>query len=174
MSKQEAPILRLPRLVPQRTHNRNALIDKASREVESGRRLAMHDRETGLYAPWYLERRFEEESRRSGRYSCPLSLIVLEVRAEDDAYRLQDGLRNWLDESLRSTDLASHLGGGRYLALLTETPVDDAAAIAARIAERFPDDVAIGLASFPDDGDTLDSVKQVAERRAHSKWRLAV
>ncbi len=127
-----------------------------------------------MYAPWYLERRFEEESQRSGRYSRPLSLIVMEVLAKDDAYRLQDGLRTWLDESLRSTDLASHHGGGRYLALLTETPIAEASAIATRIAEQFPDVVAIGLASFPDDGDSLDSIKQIAERRSHSNWRLAV
>lgn len=98
----------------------------------------MYDRETGLYAPWYLERRFEEEARRAERFSHPLSLIAIEVRCRDDAYRVQDGLRNWLHQSLRETDLATHLGGGRYLALVTETGLEDAFVVAARIAERFP------------------------------------
>lgn len=150
------------------------MIDKASREAESGRRLAMYDRETGLYAHWYLSRRFEEEARRSERYSRALSVVAMEVRCEDEAYRIQDELRNWLDQSLRSTDMASHLGGGRYVALLTETEMDDASALAARTAERFPEKVAIGLGCFPEDGSTLEEVQKVAERRSHGNWHLAV
>jgi GGDEF domain-containing protein len=166
--------LRLSSLVPRHSTNRDAMVNKAAREAESGRRLAMYDRETGLYASWYLGRRFEEEAKRSERYSRSLSVIAMEVRCEDDAYRIQDELRNWLDRSLRATDMASHLGGGRYLALLTETGLDDASAIAARTAEKFPETVAIGLGCFPDDGETLDDVHKVAERRSHSNWHLAV
>jgi GGDEF domain-containing protein len=164
--------LRLPSLVGHGRH-RNALVDKATREAETGRRLAMYDRETGFYAPWYVARRFEEEARRAERYERPLSVILVEVRS-DHAYQTQDELRNWLDQYVRSTDLATHLGAGRYLAMLTETPLDDAAAIAARIAENFPQNVAIGLGGFPDDGASLEAVQQVAERRAHSNWALAV
>jgi GGDEF domain-containing protein len=163
--------LRLPRLVPKQGHDR--ALEKASQEAETGRRLAMYDRETGLYAHWYLARRFEEEAKRSERYSRPLSVIAIEVMGQD-AYRVQAELRDWLDQSLRSTDMASHLGGGRYLALLTETVLDDASAIAARIAERFPQSVSIGLGCFPEDGDSLEAVQKVAERRSHPNWRLAV
>lgn len=166
--------MRIPVLARQRASTRDVLIKKATREAETGRRLAMYDRETGLYAPWYLERRFAEEAQRAERYGHPLSLIAIEVRCRDDAYRVRDGLRSWLDQSLRGTDIATHLGGGRYAALVTETDLEDASAVAARIAESFPDDVAIGLACFPADGDNLEAIKQVAERRAHSKWRLAV
>ena len=166
--------MRLPRLVPQPASKHDALVDKATREAESGRRLAMFDRETGLYAHWYLARRFEEEARRSERYDRPLSVIAMEVHCQDEAYRVQDELRAWLDQSLRSTDLASHLGGGRYIALLTETELEDASAIAARIAERFPDTVNIGLGCFPEDGSKLEDVQKVAERRAHGNWRLAI
>jgi diguanylate cyclase (GGDEF)-like protein len=167
--------LRLPHLIPQMGHDRNrdALIEKATREAESGRRLAMYDRETGLYAHWYLAQRFDEEARRSERYSRPLSVVLIEVRS-NDAYRTQDEVRNWLSGCLRSTDMASHLGGGRYVALLTETPLDDAAAIAARLAESFPDTIAIGLGHFPDDGDNLVAVQTVAQRRAHGNWALAI
>jgi GGDEF domain-containing protein len=133
----------------------------------------MYDRETGLYAHWYLARRFEEEAKRSERYSRPLSVIAMEVRGED-AYRVQAEVRDWLDRCLRSTDLASHLGGGRYLALLTETVLEDAAAIAARLAERFPGNVEIGIGCFPEDGGKLEDVQKVAERRAHGNWHLAV
>lgn len=133
----------------------------------------MYDRETGLYAHWYLARRFEEEARRSERYSRPLAVILIEVRS-DEEYRTQDEVRNWLDQSLRATDLASHLGAGRYVALLTETELEDAAALAARLAERFPKTVAIGLGCFPKDGANLEDVQKVAGRRAHCNWSLAV
>jgi GGDEF domain-containing protein len=159
---------------PRHPSDRDVLINKATREAENGRRLAMYDRETGLYAHWYLARRFEEEARRSERYSRPLSVILCEVRCEDDAYRVQDEVRQWLDRSLRSTDMASHLGGGRYVALLTETGLEDASAIAARIAGHFPKGVAIGLGCFPEDGNSLDDVQTVAERRAHGNWHLAI
>ena len=165
--------MRFPRLVPHAS-DRDALVNKATREAENGRRLAMYDRETGLYAHWYLARRFEEEAKRSERYSRPLSVIIVEVRCEDDAYRVQDEVRLWLDRSLRSTDMASHLGGGRYVALLTETGMEDASAIAARTAEHFPETVAIGLGCFPEDGASLEEVQKLAERRAHTNWRLAV
>ena len=165
--------MRLPRLVPHLSQDRDFLITKANREAESGRRLAMYDRETGLYAHWYLARRFEEEARRSERYSRPLTVIAMEVRGEG-AHVVQAELRDWLDQSLRTTDLASHLGGGRYLAMLTETPMADAAAIAARLAERFPANLEIGLGCFPEDGNKLEDVQKIAERRAHGNWRLAV
>ena len=166
--------MRVPRLTRRSKPARDALVQRAGHEAESGRRLAMYDRETGLYASWYLERRFEEETRRARRYEHPLSLIVIEVRCQDHASRVRTGLRDWLDRSMRATDLATHLGGGRYAALVTETGLEDASAIAARLAESFPEDVAIGLASFPEDGEDLKSIEDVAERRSHGKWRLAV
>jgi GGDEF domain-containing protein len=133
----------------------------------------MYDRETGLFAHWYLARRFEEETRRSERYSRPLTVITMEVRGMQ-AREVQAELRDWLDQSLRTTDLASHLGGGRYLALLTETLLEEAAALAARLAARFPENIEIGLGCFPEDGGKLEDVQKVAERRAHGNWRLAV
>jgi len=164
--------LRLPRFVPQFAADR-AVLDKATREAEAGRRLAMYDRETGLFAHWYLAKRFEEETRRSERYSRPLTVITMEVRGMQ-AREVQAELRDWLDQSLRSTDLASHLGGGRYLALLTETLLEEAAALAARLAARFPENLEIGLGCFPEDGSRMEDVQHVAERRAHGNWRLAV
>jgi len=164
--------LRLPRLVPQSAADR-AVLDKATREAEAGRRLAMYDRETGLFAHWYLAKRFEEEARRSERYSRPLTVITMEVRGSQ-ANLVMAELRDWLDQSLRSTDLASHLGGGLYLALLTETLLEEAAALAARLAARFPENLDIGLGCFPEDGSSLENVQKVAERRAHGNWRLAV
>jgi GGDEF domain-containing protein len=149
------------------------MLEKASREAESGRRLAMFDRQTGLYAYWYLVRRFEEEARRAERYARPLTAMIIEVM-RDGSYKTADELTAWLEQELRGTDLACHLGDGRFLAVLTETSLADGAAIAARMAERFPTALAVGLGTFPEDGAQLDEVKRAAERRAHGNWALAV
>ena len=151
----------------------DALLAKASREAESGRRLAMFDRQTGLYAYWYLVRRFEEEAQRAERYSRPLTAMVIEVM-RDENYKTLGELTAWLEQELRGTDLACHLGDGRFLIVLTETSLADGAAIAARMAERFPKTLAMGLGSFPEDGSQLDEVKKAAERRAQGNWALAV
>jgi GGDEF domain-containing protein len=149
------------------------LIAKAESEVESGRRLAMFDRQTGLYAYWYMLRRFEEETRRAERYTRPLTAMAVEV-VKDPSYKTRDQLTRWFEQELRGTDLASHLGDGRFLVLLTETSLEEAAAIAGRIAERFPDALDIGLGSFPEDGASLQDVQEAAERRSHGNWALAV
>jgi GGDEF domain-containing protein len=152
---------------------RDALVAKASREAESGRRLAMFDRQIGLYAYWYLVRRFEEEARRAERYARPLTAMIIEVMRDENHETLGE-LTAWLEQELRGTDLACHLGAGRFLIVLTETSLADGAAIAARMADRFPRTLAIGLGSFPEDGAQLDEVKKAAERRAHGNWALAV
>jgi GGDEF domain-containing protein len=171
----EAPRLKLRRIVPglNRNHGmRDALVAKATREAESGRRLAMFDRQTGLYAHWYMLRRFEEEARRADRYDCPLSVMLVEVRS-DDGFRTQDEVRDWLAHEMRATDLATHLGDGRFLTVHTETAMGDAASVAIRIAERFPNAVAVGLADYPGDGATLDDLQNLAQQRAHGNWALA-
>ena len=116
----------------------DSLIEKAALEAESGRRLAMFDRQTGLFAYWYLQRRFEEEAQRAERYSTPLTVMLIEVKT-DEGFRTRDEVTAWLQHELRSTDLASHLGDGRYLAVLTETGHEVASSIAARAIERFPE-----------------------------------
>jgi GGDEF domain-containing protein len=168
--------LKLRSIIPFLGHRNTAhdsLIEKAAREAESGRRLAMYDRQTGLFAHWYLQRRFEEEAHRAERYSTPLSAILIEVK-NDDTFRTRDEVTAWLGHELRSTDLATHLGDGRFLAVLTETGVDVASAIAGRMTERFPKMLAIGLGSWPEDGLSLRDLQKTTQLRAHGNWALAV
>jgi hypothetical protein len=152
---------------------RHALVEKATREAESGRRLVMFDRQTGLYAYWYIVQRFKEESKRTERYECPLSVLSVEVVQKGDGYGLQDKVTAWLAHEMRATDLTSHLGDGRFVVVLTETTLEEAGSMAARVAEHFPKVLQMGIACFPDDGSSLDEVKSAAEKRAHGNWDLA-
>jgi GGDEF domain-containing protein len=151
---------------------RDALVQKATREAESGRRLVMFDRQTGLYAYWYIVQRFKEEAKRTERYECPLSVLSVEV-VKGDSYSLQDEVTSWLAHEMRATDLTCHLGDGRFVVILTETTLDEAGAMAARIAHHFPNVLIMGVACSPDDGSSLDEVKSAAEGRAHGNWELA-
>jgi GGDEF domain-containing protein len=147
------------------------LLQRARSQADAGRRLAMYDRQTGLYASWYIERRFDEEAERALRYDLPLSLMVVEV-PPSDGYRSQDGVTEWMQSSVRCCDLTCHLGDGRYLVLAPQTSVDALRHMAYRLREHFPT-VSTGLSSFPDDGQDLVTLQGAAERRLRVERALA-
>ncbi len=53
------------------------------RLADEGRKLAIYDRATGLYAYWYLQMRAEEEMSRAGRYHKPLSVASFWCSTKD-------------------------------------------------------------------------------------------
>jgi GGDEF domain-containing protein len=144
--------------------DRTWIVQKAVREVEAGRRLAIYDRETGLFAYWYLLLRFEEERKRAERYGHHLSVMLVELRGDAD-FVDRDGVTAWLQHRMRSCDLATHLGDGRYLVLMPETDAEAAATGAGRLSAQFKDAVAIGLTAFPADGTELLELETVACER---------
>ena len=97
-----------------------AAVERVSREAEANRRLAIYDRDTGLYAYWYLTRRIDEEAQRAERYGHAFSLMLIRVEQGNNCAAM-DKVTEWLSSRLRSSDLVTHLGDGRYLALLPET-----------------------------------------------------
>ena len=140
---------------------RSNLLDKASREAEAGRRLAIFDRQTGLLAYWYFELRGSEEVLRAGRYDRPLTLLIAED-PKDQAGEAGGSLSHWLRANLRGSDLLTYLGTGRYLFLAPETDYDAAAVLIGRLKEQAPS-VFVGAASFPDDGKTISQLRQAAD-----------
>jgi GGDEF domain-containing protein len=147
-----------------RDPRREIVIEKATREAEAGRRLVMYDRETGLYAYWYLAQRFQEERQRTERYGHSLSVLVVELR-QRGGFVSRDKMTACLLKRTRSSDLATHLGDGRYLVLLLETDAAAATVSAARLQAEFGDEVAVGLSSYPDDGIRLADLQSVAQER---------
>jgi PleD family two-component response regulator len=152
------PILR------RRDPERDLIVEKAVREAAARRRLAINDRETGLYAYWYLRQRFEEERKRSERYGHPLSVMLIEVRQDADLLA-RDSLADWLLRRTRSCDLAGHLGDGRYIVFMPETTAEAAALGTVRLSEQFGDTIAVGLSAFPADGSKLVELEMAAQGR---------
>ena len=78
--------------------------------------------------------------------------------------------------------MVGRIGGDELAVLLAEQAEPGAAALTQRIRERVPEhraalglrtrwDVTIGIASFPEDGDTLEELIAAADRRMYERAR---
>jgi len=142
-----------------------ALLEKATQQVELGRKLVIYERETGLFAHWYIELRCDEECARAGRYKHKLALVAIEPAPESDVWTVQDDIANWLRWRLRKCDLASYVGNACYVVLMPES---DAAA-AQKVIGRLRTDieaVEVGISSFPDDGADFEQLLAGARSRS--------
>lgn len=135
------------------------------REVQEiaaqGRRLAIYDRATGLYAYWYLQLRAAEEISRSHRHHR--GVFVLSIWAPTP--ETIDVMRDRLKTGLRDHDLAAYLNNGHFASLLTETDVRGAGIVLARLLAGLEADVTGGMASYPADGQTFDELLEIAKSR---------
>ena len=155
-------VLRLDRQAP--AADQQLVLAKVSRQAETGRKLVIYERETGLFAHWYLVLRCEEECKRAVRYERPLTLLIVEPADETKAWDVNDGIFNWLRSQFRATDLPGYLGNARYVVLMPET----SAAQAKRVSKRLLRDVAgsqVALGCFPEDGNTYEGLYEAARTK---------
>lgn len=145
----------------------DAVIDRALKEVDVGRRLVIYERTTGLFAHWYLALRCDEECYRARRYDRPLSLAVVEPAAGADSWHVSQRITSALQEGLRKADLAAYLGNARYVLLMPETGPASARGLAGRLRRKVPEAQA-GISTFPRDGLAFDDLYAVAARRLGS------
>ena len=163
-----ADIATRPREQPPEKH----VIEKVMHQVDKGRKLVIYERDTGLFAHWYVELRGNEECDRARRYQRPLSVAVIEPNRDGDPWDVQERVRDWLREGMRHTDIAGYLGNGRYVVIMPEADGEAAAAAIARMkAEGIATDA--GLAMFPADGETFDSLYRAASAQLPPALRHA-
>ena len=127
-----------------------------------GRRLAIYDRATGLYAYWYLELRAEEELARAQRFNKQAVLLSIWATTPDDIERTAAHLK----EGLRTYDLAGYLNNGHFLVILNETDREGAQIVLDRVRDTAGDNVGAGLACFPEDGTSFDALLARAKSAA--------
>lgn len=142
----------------------DGLVAKAASEAETGRKLVIYERTTGLFAYWYIAMRTEEECARAARYEMPFALAVVEPAAGSNEWALHGLLSDWLQANTRATDLASYAGNGRFLVLMVQT--NEAAAVA--VLERLRSQIAnveTGLSVFPADGASFEELYAAAQSR---------
>lgn len=149
-------------------------------------RMAVTDALTGLYNRRFLKTRLEEELNRSMRQGLNLTILFIDL----DHFKIYNDLCGHLagDEvlrrtaqiikgSLRDMDIIARYGGEEFCAILPGTPKSESLAVAERIRmeiemEIFSEEnnlplgrltTSIGIASFPEDGQTFASLVHAAD-----------
>jgi len=181
---------RLEEQVQARTEQLAAKVAELERAKDHLRELANTDELTMLSNRRRFDHTLEREFNRSSRFDHPLSILLLDIdhfKSINDTYGHPVGdlvlqqLANAIDKSVRNTDLTARYGGEEFALVLAETPKFGAMTMAkqlrTRIAEhRFgtPDGndpirvtVSIGVASFPEDAETVEELISIADQRLY-------
>lgn len=146
---------------------------------------SIRDPLTGLFNRRYMEESMERERVRAERVSQNLSVLMLDVdqfKLFNDTFGHSAGdevlkeLGQYLKGTLQNSDIACRYGGEEFMLLLPDTSPEDAAARADQMREeirRLPMQyqdrpissitISIGVASFPQDGNTMKAVLKAAE-----------
>ena len=144
------------------------------------RHLAATDALTGLANYRRLSEELASEIKRSDRTGRAFAVLMFDLdgmKQINDRYghlagnralcRLADIFRF----SCRSIDTAARYGGDEFAIVLPETGAKDAALVRKRICERLNNDreepllsVSVGMAVYPEDGATIDTLFQAADR----------
>lgn len=119
------------------------------------------------------------------RHGRPTSVLMIDsdnLKSVNDSHgheagnRLLRHLAQSIQAELRFTDVSARYGGDEFIVLLPDTPAKGALEVAERIRNRIASSpldydskrltvsVSIGIASFPEDGATLDSLASHADR----------
>ncbi len=157
-------------------------------ELREVRESAARDPLTGLYNRRLFGEYLSRELSRSRRHIYPFVLVLIDLR---DFKRINDGhghamgdviLRNLsraCRETIRGSDSAFRIGGDEFALLLPQSGIQIAHNLAHRIIHRFQQHVRTlasdltayldyGIASFPKDGDSAETLFEVADRNMYT------
>jgi diguanylate cyclase (GGDEF)-like protein len=156
-------------------------------------RMAFIDYLTGMPNFRSLSERFENEIKRAARYGRLLSLIILDLdgfkEINDRCGHLAGNavlkhVAGLLRGFVRETDVAGRYGGDEFMILLPETPKHIAEGLAKDIQALvsttplhsrehglLPLTISLGMASFPRDARTADSLMAEADGAMYSAKR---
>jgi diguanylate cyclase (GGDEF)-like protein/PAS domain S-box-containing protein len=144
------------------------------------RHLAATDALTGLANYRKLSEILESEIKRSERTARAFAILLFDLngmkRINDSHGHLAGNralcrLADIFRSSCRSIDTAARYGGDEFAIVLPETAAKEADAVGHRMCERLSNDpeepllsVSVGIAVYPEDGATIDTLFQVADR----------
>jgi diguanylate cyclase (GGDEF)-like protein len=146
---------------------------------------------TGVHSRSHLWKSLEDEAVRSRESERPFSIILADLdhfKSVNDAYGHTTGdavlreLAQRLRGAMRATDLLFRYGGDEFVILLRDTSAAAAATLAQRLIEcvqqrpfsrqaRLDLTMSIGLASFPADARTGETLFEKADLRLHEAKR---
>jgi diguanylate cyclase (GGDEF)-like protein/PAS domain S-box-containing protein len=145
--------------------------------------LAVTDPLTGLGNYRRLVEALDAEVKRTGRTGRPFAVLLLDLdqlKKINDRYghligsqalcRLADVLRVFC----RAIDMAARYGGDEFAVILPETTASAARLVASRIQSRLaidslepPISASIGMAVYPQDGETIEALLRTADRELY-------
>ncbi len=158
-------------------------ITECKRAEQQAQLLAMTDPLTGLGNYRRILEVLNAEIERSGRTARSFALLLLDLdglKEINDRYghlvgnralcRLGDVLR----ACCRAIDTVARYGGDEFSVILPETTVEAAGLLASRIrkalaADREPPplSVSMGVVAYPQDGETIETLLQTADRELY-------
>ncbi len=162
------------------------VIDRAigvavSRMTERLQEQAYVDALTGLLNRRALKRDLRREAGRAARHHRRFSLMVLDM---DGLKRVNDSqghaagdemlrsLAQAMRTALRIGDTAYRIGGDEFVVLLPETDDTRADIVAERVRAAGSPSFSYGSVTFPDDGDDLDDLIDLADKRLFEQRRI--
>jgi diguanylate cyclase (GGDEF)-like protein len=162
-----------------------ATINKTLTEKnEELRELSITDSLTGLYNRRHFMEVLANEVARASRHKHAFSVMMIDTdhfKKYNDSFGHQAGddllkkIGIIFKESLRSIDSASRYGGDEFIVLLPEVGSEGAFEVGNRLRERVPAEtrsgetkrvpvtLSIGLAVFPEHGETLEAIVASAD-----------
>jgi diguanylate cyclase (GGDEF)-like protein/PAS domain S-box-containing protein len=164
-------------------------ITQRKKSEEQIRYQATHDALTGLANYREFMHTLERELRRAERSRHSFSVLLLDL---DELKRINDRfghlagnralkrLAEIMKEHCRSTDLAARYGGDEFAVILIDSDRAMADQVARRIEARTRDSqeeprlaVSIGIAGYPGDGRTAQSLLEAADRELYGRKKKA-
>ena len=153
---------------------------------ETLRNQSTRDLLTGLHNRRFMDESLTREIHRATRNQHPLGIIMLDIdhfKNFNDTFGHEAGdtvlheLGNFLMRSIRKGDIACRYGGEEFLLLLPEATLENTRQRAQELCEEVRKievqyrgetlgnlTVSIGVAAFPDYGESRDDVVQAADR----------
>lgn len=168
---------------------RVAEVERLSEELAV---LANRDPLTDLFNRRHFQDTIARETARCRRASRPMSLVLLDIdhfKSVNDRFGHATGdevirrLGALLRESVRQEDVACRIGGEEFALLMPAMPLDVAMQRAEALRERFAalrietehgptgTTLSAGVATFPTDGDTPDTLMREADRALYAAKR---
>jgi diguanylate cyclase (GGDEF)-like protein len=165
----------------------SAEVSERRQQEEHTRRLAVSDPLTGLANHRLLMERIDSEIKRYGRHGQPFALLLLDLdglKKINDSYGHVVGslaimrVAEVLLVSSREVDTPARFGGDEFALVLPESSFESATRVAQRISQRLAEDVevptlsiSVGVAEYPRDGSTIESLLSVADRALYEAKR---
>jgi diguanylate cyclase (GGDEF)-like protein len=160
------------------------------RAKEKLRQLAITDGLTELYNYRYFQEQLQQELNRARRHNLNVSVAMIDIdyfKHYNDHHGHPAGdmvlkdIARLLKDNIRNIDTAARYGGEEFALVLIETNKKSAKIVAEKIRKLVEDHsfpyeenqpngkltISAGVATFPEDGEELDTLIKVADKRLY-------